>query len=108
MSREDRKVYMTSTVLPHMRETFQAFDETRHADFDCATCHRTGAERGDFAMPDPGIPALSRWKFRKEHWKKQPETVQFMWEHVKPQMSALLGGPKGLRGFGCASCHTRR
>ena len=108
MSHEQRKVYMASTVLPHMSETFQAHDAERYAEFDCETCHVTGAARGDYAMPDPGIPALSRWKFRSEHWKKHPETVQFMWERVKPEMSALLGGPKGLRGFGCASCHTRR
>jgi hypothetical protein len=108
MSHEDRQVYMAQTVLPHMQATFQEFDGERFAAFDCSTCHPTGATRGDFAMPDPGIPKLSRWKFRKEHWKKHPETVQFMWEKVDPEMSALLGGPKGLRGFNCRDCHMTR
>jgi len=107
MSFEDRQVYMSTTVLPHMRDTFAAFDGERYAEFSCQTCHPTGAARGDYAMPDPGIPPLSRWHFRAEQWKKHPETVQFMWEQVKPQMSTLLGGPKGLRGFNCTSCHTR-
>jgi hypothetical protein len=108
MSHEDRQIYMAQTVLPHMQETFQAFDAERFAGFDCSTCHPSGAARGDFAMPDAGIPKLSRWKFRTEHWKKHPETVRFMWEKVDPEMSALLGGPKGLRGFNCRDCHMTR
>lgn len=51
---------------------------------------------------------LSRWHFRREHMKPHPETVRFMWEQVEPQMSALLGGPKGVRGFNCRSCHVLR
>ena len=105
---DERKAYMAETVLPHMKANFQTFDPERFASFDCTTCHRTGAERGDFAMPDPGIPKLSRAKFRQEHMKKHPETVRFMWEKVEPDMSALLGGPKGLRGFNCRDCHMIR
>lgn len=108
MDHAARQAYMASEVLPHMRERFQAFDSERYAEFTCATCHPTGVETGDYAMPDPGIPPLSRWNFRKEHWKAQPEMVQFMWEEVKPRTSALLGGPKGKRGFNCDDCHTRR
>jgi hypothetical protein len=108
MSRADRELYMTTTVLPHMRETFTAFDAERFASFDCETCHVTGAANGDYAMPDPGIPKLSKLHFGRDHQRKHPETVRFMWEHVEPEMDALLGGPKGLRGFNCRNCHLTR
>ncbi|MFV8750661.1 hypothetical protein ACNOYE_08915 [Nannocystaceae bacterium ST9] len=108
MSHDERQVYMAQAVLPHMQASFREFDAERFADFDCATCHVTGAAAGTFAMPDPGIPKLSRSKFRQEHMKKHPETVRFMWETVEPEMSALLGGPKGLRGFNCRDCHMIR
>lgn len=108
MSHADRELYMTTMVLPHMRETFTGFDPDRFASFDCATCHVTGAAAGDYAMPDPGIPKLSRLHFGREHQRKHPETVRFMWEQVEPEMSALLGGPKGKRGFNCRSCHQVR
>jgi hypothetical protein len=108
MSHADRELYMATTVLPHMRETFTSFDAERFASFDCATCHVTGAAAGDYAMPDPGIPKLSRLHFGREHQRKHPETVRFMWEQVEPEMSALLGGPKGMRGFNCRNCHQVR
>lgn len=117
LSRAERELYMTTTVLPHMRETFAAFDGAdpdslarieRYAAFACETCHVTGAARGDYAMPDPGLPKLSRLHFGRDHQRKHPETVRFMWEHVEPEMSALLGGPKGLKGFNCRNCHETR
>lgn len=108
MSHADRELYMTTTVLPHMRETFVGFDPERFADFDCETCHVTGAAAGTYEMPDPGIPKLSRLHFGRDHQRKHPETVRFMWEQVEPQMSAMLGGPKGQRGFNCRDCHQVR
>jgi hypothetical protein len=103
MSRDDRQIYMTTTVLPRMQETFATFDPEHFASVECSTCHVTGAARGDYAMPDPGLPNLAH--FRREHMKKHPETVRFMWEQVEPEMEALLGGPKGVRGFNCRACH---
>ena len=108
MDHEEREVYMAQAVLPHMQATFAGFDAERFASFDCTTCHPSSAAQGEFVMPDPALPKLSRWHFRREHMKPHPETVRFMWEQVEPQMSALLGGPKGLRGFNCRSCHTLR
>ncbi len=108
MSRAEREAYMAASVLPHMRETFTAFDGERFAEFGCETCHVSGAAAGDYAMPDPGIPKRSRKSFRQGHQKKHPETVRFVWEQVEPEMSALLGGPKGVRGFNCRSCHQVR
>lgn len=110
MSHADRQVYMAEAVLPHMQATFQAFDAERFTTVDCTTCHRSGAATGSFAMPDPGLPKISRWHFFREHMKTQrgKDTVHFMWEHVEPEMSALLGGPKGLRGLDCHSCHMIR
>lgn len=97
-----REAHMSSVVLPHMKEAFQRFDAERYADFGCPTCHVGGS----YEMPNPRLPVLSKTKFRKEHWKKDPEMVQFMWEHVEPEMAALLG-QKGRR-FNCRSCHTTR
>jgi hypothetical protein len=108
MAKPDRELYMTTTVLPHMRETFVGFDAERFAAFDCETCHVTGAATGDYAMPDPGIPKLSRLHFGRDHQRKHPETVRFMWEQVEPEMSALLGGPEGTRGFNCRTGHQVR
>jgi hypothetical protein len=108
MNHADRQAYMAQAVLPHMQAAFQSFDAERFATVDCATCHVTGAAAGTFAMPDPGLPKLSRRHFNREHMQTQRETVRFMWEHVEPEMSALLGGPKGQRGFNCRNCHTVR
>jgi hypothetical protein len=103
MSHDERKVYMATAVLPHMQATFAGFDAERFAKLECATCHVTGAARGDFAMPDPGLPNLAH--FRREHMKKHPETVRFMWEKVEPEMHALLGGKQGVGKFNCRACH---
>jgi hypothetical protein len=103
MDHTERQAYMASAVLPHMQATFGTFDPERFAKVECATCHVTGAARGDFAMPDPGLPNLAH--FRREHMKKHPETVRFMWEKVEPEMHELLGGKEGVGKFNCRACH---
>jgi hypothetical protein len=103
MDHAERQAYMASAVLPHMQASFAGFDAERFAEFECATCHVTGAARGDFTMPDPGLPNLAH--FRREHMKKHPETVRFMWEKVEPEMHALLGGKAYARKFNCRACH---
>jgi hypothetical protein len=103
MSHEDRQLYMTTTVLPHMQETFAAHDPERFASVGCDTCHVTGAAKGDYAMPDPGLPNLAH--FRREHMKKHPEMVRFMWEKIEPNMHALLGGKQSVGKFNCRACH---
>jgi hypothetical protein len=103
MSHEDKQVYMTTTVLPHMQSTFGGHDPERFASVGCDTCHVTGAARGDYAMPDPGLPNLAH--FQREHMKKHPEMVRFMWEKIEPEMHELLGGKKGYGKFNCRNCH---
>ena len=103
MSHEQRFVYMTDVVEPHMRDVFQAFDAERYADFSCATCHR---EKGPYEMPNPEIFVIPRSKFREKVYEPHPEEVRFMWEKVEPNMAALLGKRAGFFSFNCRECHT--
>ena len=112
MSKEQRKEYMKTAVLPQMKQTFVAFNADRYKAMTCVTCHGDGAADGKFNMPNPKLPKLpaSPAGFQKLMSEK-PTMMQFMAMKVKPQMAHLLGmpeyTPESKTGFGCFQCHTK-
>jgi hypothetical protein len=112
MSKEHRKDYMKTVVMPQMKQTFIAFNADRYKSMTCVTCHGDGATDGKFTMPNPKLPKLpnSPEGFQRLMASK-PEVMQFMATKVKPQMAQLLGlpefTPENKNGFGCFACHTK-
>ena len=100
--------YMKAVVLPKMKAEFIAFDSSKFSNFNCITCHGSGAKNGSFKMPNPEIFKMPN---SKEGWAKaDPKFLKFMKEKVKPDMAKLLGQkPFDMQtktGFGCGNCHT--
>jgi hypothetical protein len=112
MSKDQRKDYMKTAVMPQMKQTFSAFNADRYKAMGCVTCHGEGAMEGKFTMPNPKLPKLpaSPAGFQKLMSEK-PAVMQFMAMQVKPQMAHLLGmpefTPESKTGFGCFQCHTK-
>ena len=114
MNHEQRLAFMKGTVMPRMKELFQAFDAAKFADFNCKTCHGSGAEDGSFKMPSPDVPALPGTEEAFKEFAQEPEHqpwVKFMIEQVEPEMAKLLQmspyDPATDQGdFSCGSCHT--
>lgn len=112
MSKEQRKDYMKTVVMPQMKQTFIAFNGDRYKSMNCITCHGEGAMDGKFTMPNPKLPKLpnSPDGFQKLMTAK-PAVMQFMAMKVKPQMAQLLGmpefTPENKSGFGCFACHQK-
>jgi hypothetical protein len=98
--------FMKEVVVPKMAPLFQAHDAKEFADFGCKTCHGPGAEKGEFEMPNPGLPKLNF----KDMSKHKPEDLEWMGKVIKPEMAKLLGEPEYSEstpdGFGCVHCHT--
>ncbi len=93
MSRGQRIDTMIKTVLPRMKGEFVAFDATRFARMDCATCHGEGAGSGAYAIPNPKLPKLSATDSFARHRQLTPEITHFMLEKVAPDMATLLDVP---------------
>jgi mono/diheme cytochrome c family protein len=114
MNHDQRLSFMKNTVLPRMKELFQAFDATEFAEFNCKTCHGSGAEDGTFEMPTPDIEVLPGSEEAFVEYAKEPEHqrfIKFMSEQVKPEMAKLLQEPEydpatGQGEFSCGNCHT--
>ena len=107
MDHGERMQHMGAVVMPRVRPVFQAHDAERFADFSCATCHGSGADRGDFAMPNPDLPKLYTANFYKKHRKEHPDIVKLMWQKVEPAVGEAIGVTYGLGGaqIECGSCH---
>jgi hypothetical protein len=112
MTKDQRKDYMKTVVMPEMKQTFIAFNADRYKSMNCVTCHGDGVSDGKFTMPNPKLPKLpaSPAGFQKLMSEK-PAIMQFMAMKVKPQMAHLLGmaefTPESKSGFGCFQCHTK-
>lgn len=106
---ETRGAFMNKVVLPDMKAKFQAFDAEEFAEFDCKTCHGSGADAGKFEMPNPELPQLTMEKIQNPDDDHKAIT-EFMMTQVKPGMATLLGvpeySPETPDGFGCMHCHT--
>ena len=112
MSKEQRKDYMKTVVLPQMKQTFVAFNGDRYKSMTCLTCHGDGVMQGKFTMPNPRLPKLpSTPEGFQKLMSDKPALMQFMATKVKPQMAHLLGmpefTPQTKTGFGCFQCHTK-
>lgn len=110
MSKNDRKKYMKTTVLPAAKKMFAAYDAKKYSKVTCATCHGAGATDGSFKMPNAELPKLPKTpEGFKELAEKKPDMMKFMGQTVKPSMAALLGEeqwtPQNPKGFGCIACH---
>ncbi len=113
MTTEQRKEYMSSAVLPKMKEHFVQFDAQRYAEMNCATCHGDGAKDGSFRMPNPNLPSLPADEAGfKAIMNKKPDAMKFMGSKVVPEMAHLVGespyNPETKVGFGCFECHTKK
>ena len=112
MSKDQRKEYMKTVVMPQMKQTFSSFNGDRYKSMTCFTCHGDGVAQGKFTMPNPKLPKLPATPegFQKLMSDK-PAIMQFMATKVKPQMAHLLGmpefTPQTKTGFGCFQCHTK-
>ncbi|MCA9686277.1 MAG: hypothetical protein KC457_29180 [Myxococcales bacterium] len=106
MDESERMQHMSAVVLPRMRTVFQDHDPKRFADFDCATCHGSGANHGDFTMPNPELPQLHSAHFYKQERKQHGDMVRLMWQQVEPTMGEALGVTYSFGGtIDCAACH---
>ena len=98
--------FMKEVVVPTMGPLFQAHDPKEFAEFGCKTCHGPGAEKGEYDMPNPGLPKLNFADMSKH----KKEDVEWMSTVIKPQMAKLLrepvSTPENPKGFGCLHCHT--
>jgi hypothetical protein len=111
MSDDQKKEFMKTVVLPHMKEKFVAANK-KYDKMNCTTCHGPGAKEGKFKMPNPLLPKLDFSDNLAKQTKKSPEMVKFMQETVVPEMAKLLGvppfDPATKSGFGCLACHTKK
>ncbi|WP_437321570.1 hypothetical protein [Sorangium sp. So ce385] len=116
MTFEERTTYMTTVVMPRMKEVFVAYD-AKYETFDCTTCHGDDAVERAYAMPSPAIAPLPaseegflEWVGDPEHPERQ-EWTDFMFNEVVPAMADLLQVPRfdptTMTGeFSCNNCHT--
>lgn len=113
MTKEQRKEYMTTVVLPKMKDEFIQFSPQAYGDMNCATCHGDGEKNGTFDMPSPNLPKLPADEAGfKGLMDKKPDVMKFMVSKVVPEMAHFVGespyDPQTKQGFGCFECHTKR
>jgi hypothetical protein len=112
MDKKQRAEWMKTVVMPKMAKSFQGFDAKDFKDFTCVTCHGPGAKKGNFTMPNPGLPKLDAADGFKKHMTKKPEVTKFMMTQVVPEMADALQVPKydpaTHQGFGCFNCHVAK
>jgi hypothetical protein len=102
----DQKIqFMKQVVVPAMGPIFKRHDPGRYGGFGCVTCHGEAADRGEYHMPNDGLPRLNFADLSKF----RPHTIEWMKNEVKPTMARLLREPEHTEdnpdGFGCLGCH---
>jgi len=103
MSFEERKKFMRELVVPTVAPMFHDFDAKRFAAVGCKTCHGSGAQAGDFALPNADVPALSSEKLKNPSEEIKP-IMEFMRNVLKPAVSDLLG-KRDMAALRCGACH---
>jgi hypothetical protein len=103
MSFEERKRFMRELVVPTVAPMFHDFDAQRFAAVSCKTCHGSGAQAGDFALPSPDVPALNSEALKNPSEELKP-IMEFMRNVLKPAVSDLLG-KRDMAALRCNACH---
>lgn len=109
LDHEQRAQFMKEKVVPAFEPIFKQHDAAKFAEFGCKTCHGPGADKGEFDMPNAGLPVLNFADMSK--YKK--EDLEWMGKEVKPAMAKLLQQPEfepehpDPKAFGCLGCHTQ-
>lgn len=106
MSIEQRAQFMRELVLPTVAPMFHDFDAQRFAAVSCKTCHGSGAQTRDFAMPSPDVPALDSEALKNPSEELKP-IVEFMRNVLKPAVSNLLG-KRDTAALKCGACHASK
>lgn len=110
MNETDRQEHMKNVVAPRMAAVFQSFNAEAYADADCTLCHGQRALDGEFDMPNPDLPQLTKSNGIEDELQANPEVGQFMLNKVVPEMAAAVGvppyDPATGQGLGCFVCHT--
>jgi hypothetical protein len=104
LSFDQRKLFMREMVLPTVAPLLHDFDAQRFAAVSCKTCHGSGAQSGDFALPSPDVPSLSSETLKNPGDDLKP-IMEFMRNVLKPTMSDLLG-KRDMAALRCSACHT--
>ncbi|TNE51914.1 MAG: hypothetical protein EP343_02455 [Deltaproteobacteria bacterium] len=103
MTFDEKRAYMSSTVLPAVAALFKEYDSTRFGQVGCTLCHGTDMVAKKFKMPNGIRP------FSPQNVPSQGKGVDFMKQKLMPKMIELLGlkpfDPSTGKGFGCFSCH---
>jgi cytochrome c553 len=107
---QQRKEWMGIEVLPKMKASFKAYDETQFKAFGCDTCHGADGKDKNYAMPTDSIYPLDKNDPVGKAMDYDAKVTQFMVDKVVPEMAAMIGAepydPKTGKGtFGCLSCH---
>ena len=112
MDKEARAHFMGQVVMPRMKALFQGLDADEFSEFECETCHGSGAVDHTFTMPNPELPQLSQETFANPPPEDEKAVIEFMMTQVRPTMAELLGlpewSPEHPDGFGCTGCHTMK
>jgi hypothetical protein len=110
LSQDDKIKFMKTKVVPGMKPVFQKFDAKEYKTFGCKTCHGKDPQKRKYEMPNPDIKPLDFEAIKAG--KEDPKMVEFMSEHVKPEMAKIMGMPEMSQtepnGFGCLHCHTQK
>lgn len=111
MTLDERRAYMSRTVLPLMQELFAQHDPERYANVSCTTCHGPDAAERNYELPNPSLLPLYPTGTQGQYQTVQQHEpmARFMFQRVTPTMSQLLGEPlyddTTREGFGCYECH---
>jgi hypothetical protein len=109
LDRNERILFMNDTVMPVMRDIFQAHDSTAYAAFGCQTCHGDDMLEVDYRMPNTLMPLPLDGTLEAAQ-ARDLEATQFMLDDVFPVMTELLGRERynpdtAPDGFRCVGCH---
>ena len=104
MSKDQQMAFMKRQVVPPMKQTFQAYNADRFANFGCQTCHGPA-----FKDPNDYLPKLTEVNGQLTAFQEHPAIAKFMAERVVPTMADAMGlkpyDPQTHEGFGCRGCH---
>jgi hypothetical protein len=109
MSAQEREDYMVGVFLPISAESFDHYDHSRYAQFECENCHGDDMREQHFRLPSRSLPPLAAPG--TPQWERMAATpgYAFMHDTVTPESARMLGlepySAEHPDGFGCFNCH---